>query len=49
MKLSETAIEGTKWPLVNTLLSRGAIMTQLDIRNEGYIIPKATDDKQMVI
>lgn len=46
MKPSATAVKGTKWPLINSLLSQGAIMTQLDIRNEGCVIPEATDDKQ---
>lgn len=45
MKLSATAVKDTKWPLINNLLWQGAIMTQLDIGNQGFI-PGATSDEQ---
>lgn len=48
MKPSATAVQATKWLLINSLLSRGTITPQPDIRNEGCFIPEASGDQQMV-
>lgn len=47
MKPSATAVQATKWLLINSLLSRGTITPQPDIRNEGCFIPEASGDQQM--
>lgn len=47
MKPGATAVQATKWLLINSLLSRGTITTQPDIRNEGCFIPAASGDQQM--
>lgn len=47
MKPSATAVQATKWLLINSLLSPGTITPQPDIRNEGCFIPEASDDQQM--
>lgn len=47
MKPSATAVRATKWLLINSLLSRGTITPQPDIRNEGCFIPEASGDQQM--
>lgn len=47
MKPSATAIQATKWLLINSLLSRGTITPQLDTRNERCVIPEAGGDQQI--
>lgn len=49
MTLSATAVKDTKWSLINNLLWQGAIMTQLDIGNQGSFIPGATSDEQKLL